>query len=124
MVADTYKPKILFSCPEGWLDSPDGCFYFPTDVWAMNWEEAVGYCQELGGYLAEVLNDETQRFLVEQATSLGTSTNWWLGATDKRSVSFFAFWYQLINHIQQGFLNQVCFKLEKYIKNKLLSFLF
>ena len=89
MVADTYKPKILFSCPEGWLDSPDGCFYFPTDVWAMNWEEAVGYCQELGGYLAEVLNDETQRFLVEQATSLRTSTNWWLGATDQASVSFF-----------------------------------
>ena len=116
--------KNLFSCPEGWLDSPEGCFYFATDVGPMTWDMAVGHCQELGGYLAEVLNDETQRLLVEQATALGTSTNWWLGATDQASVSFFAFWYQLINHIQQSFLNQVCFKLEKHTKNKLLSFLF
>ena len=51
-------------------------------------DEAVGYCQELGGYLAEVLNEETQRFLVEEAATLGTSTNWWLGATDQELVSF------------------------------------
>ena len=81
--------KNLFSCPEGWLDSPEGCFYFATDVGPMTWDMAVGHCQELGGYLAEVLNDETQRLLVEQATALGTSTNWWLGATDQASVSFF-----------------------------------
>ena len=80
--------KNLFSCPEGWLDSPDGCFYFATDVEAKTWDEAVGYCQELGGYLAEVLNEETQNFLVEEATNLGTSTNWWLGATDQDLVSF------------------------------------
>ena len=78
----------LFSCPEGWLDSPHGCFYFATYVEAKTWHEAVEYCQELGGYLAEVLNDETQRFLVQEAMALGTSTNWWLGATDQESVSF------------------------------------
>ena len=78
----------FFSCPEGWLDSPDGCFYFATDAEAKTWDEAIGYCHELGGYLAEVLNEETQNFLVEEAINLGTLTNWWLGATDQDLVSF------------------------------------
>ena len=58
------------------------------NVSAKTWDEAVEYCEEEGGYLAEVLNDETQRFLVEQASVLNTSTSWWLGATDQEWVSF------------------------------------
>ena len=38
--------------------------------------------------MAEVKNDEIQTVLVEEATALGPSTNWWLGATDKELVSF------------------------------------
>jgi hypothetical protein len=91
--------KNHFSCPEGWLDSPEGCFHFATDVETKTWDEAVEYCQELGGYLAEVLNEESQRFLVAEATALGESTNWWLGATDQELVSFFLFWYHQ-SHIQ------------------------
>lgn len=71
------------TCPEGWLDSPEGCFHFATEVETKTWDEAVEYCQALGGYLAEVLNEESQRFLVAEATALGESTNWWLGATDQ-----------------------------------------
>ena len=76
------------SCPNGWISSPHGCFLFPIDVEPKTWNESVEYCQGLGGYLAEVLDDETQRFLVKEATALGTSTNWWIGATDEESVSF------------------------------------
>ena len=82
---------MIHSCPEGWVRSPDGCFFFAIDVQKKNWDKAIEYCEEIGGYLAEVLNDETQQFLVEQATALNTSTSWWLGATDQEWVSFFHF---------------------------------
>ena len=80
--------NLKYSCPEGWITSPHGCFFFAIDIEPKTWEESVGYCEELGGYLAEVENDEVQTFLVEEATALGPSTNWWLGATDKELVSF------------------------------------
>jgi hypothetical protein len=79
---------LNYSCPEGWIRSPNGCFYFAIDVEPTSWNEAVVYCKEIGGYLAEVMNAKTQRLLVEQATALGDSTNWWLGATDQKSVRF------------------------------------
>ena len=83
---------MIHSCPEGWISSPNGCFFFAIDVLPKSWYEAVEYCDAIGGYLAEVLNEETQRFLVEQAIVLGSSNNWWLGATDLKRVSFL-FWY-------------------------------
>ena len=80
------------SCPNGWISSLYGCFLFAIDVEPKTWDESVEYCQGLGGYLAEVLDDETQLFLVKEATALhyalGTPTNWWIGATDEESVSF------------------------------------
>ena len=79
---------MKYSCPEGWITSPHGCFFFAIDIEPKTWEESVEYCEELGGYLAEVKNYEIQTVLVEEATALGPSTNWWLGATDKELVSF------------------------------------
>ena len=79
---------MKYSCPEGWITSPHGCFFFAIDIEPKTWEESAEYCEELGGYLAEVKNDDIQTILVEEATALGSSTNWWLGATDKEVVSF------------------------------------
>merc|ERR1719350_1772739 len=51
----------------------------------MTWYDAVEYCKDIkGGYLAEVLNAETQALLVEEASAL-PPTNWWLGASDEET---------------------------------------
>ena len=52
----------------------------------MDWYAAIDYCRNIDGYLAEVLDNETQYFLKTKALEL-PPTNWWLGATDIESVS-------------------------------------
>jgi len=74
-------------CPADWIDSEEGCFYFANEVGdeGMTWYDAVEYCKDIkGGYLAEVLNAETQALLVEEASVL-PPTNWWLGGSDEES---------------------------------------
>ena len=57
----------------------------------MTWYDAVEYCKDIkDGYLAEVLNAETQALLVEEASAL-PPTNWWLGASDEETVSTFKY---------------------------------
>ena len=77
------------SCPDNWINSEQGCFYFANEVEeGMTWYEAVDYCKGLDGYLAEVLNAETQSLLVAQAELLSqTQRHWWLGASDEENVS-------------------------------------
>ena len=87
---------ILFSatpaptCPDDWLDSDHGCFYFANEVGSMTWNEATEYCESQNAYLAEVLTYETQTFLEFHGTSL-PATNWWVGATDQTTVSTIVF---------------------------------
>jgi hypothetical protein len=57
------------SCPENWINSEQGCFYFANEVKeGMTWYEAVDYCKGLDGYSMLI-------------------TNWWLGASDEETVS-------------------------------------
>jgi serine/threonine protein kinase len=59
-----------------------GKFYrlFPEK---MSWHDARSRCQELGGHLAVVTNDEQNRFLTSLARERGIEMAW-LGATDER----------------------------------------
>ena len=75
-----------FSCPNNWIDSKNGCFFFATEEESMNWYDALEYCKGLDAYLAEVHDNETQILLETQAALL-PPTNWWLGATDEENVS-------------------------------------
>ena len=77
---------IFSSCPQDWISSVNGCFYFATDVESMTWYQAYDYCKSLDAYLAEILNNETQILLETYAADL-PPTNWWIGATDEQSVS-------------------------------------
>ena len=56
----------------------------------MSWSEAQSFCFNLGGYLAEVRNQGTLTFLEANAPVINGPYGhyWWLGATDKESVSF------------------------------------
>ena len=52
----------------------------------MTWYDAKDYCEGLDAYLAEVPNAETQNILQTHAATL-SPVNWWLGATDEKTVS-------------------------------------
>ena len=75
----------------------------------MTWYDAVEYCKDIkDGYLAEVLNAETQALLVEEASAL-PPTNWWLGASDEETVSTFKY----IENLKVG-----VFEIKSYVLNR------
>jgi len=89
---DPTPPPPPPGCPADWIDSEEGCFYFANEVGneGMTWYDAVEYCKDIkDGYLAEVLNAETQALLVEEASAL-PPTNWWLGASDEETEGSWA----------------------------------
>jgi hypothetical protein len=81
---------MYFSCPENWIDSEQGCFFFANEELGMDWHRAVDYCKDLDAYLAEVLDNEIQTLLATEA-SLLPPTNWWIGASDEENVSTFKY---------------------------------
>ena len=52
----------------------------------MTWFEAKDYCESQDSYLAEVLNSDIQDLLEVHGSKL-PGANWWLGATDRETVS-------------------------------------
>ena len=75
------------------LDAKSGrCYFFAQDV-KVNWTEAVKYCEEQGGFLTDIPNQETQDLLVDlnpyNDVYGAFHTRWWIGANDisKTSVS-------------------------------------
>merc|ERR1719342_1502513 len=45
-------------CPDGWIESLEGCFLFHHSANVMTWREAQEECERLGGYLAEIGSEE------------------------------------------------------------------
>ena len=74
---------LLFSCPETWINSELGCFYFAAEAGQLNWFDAQDYCNKLyeNAYLAEIKDIETQN-LVRNLANQQPDFNWWLGASD------------------------------------------
>merc|ERR1719481_1096470 len=73
-------------CPEGWIESLEGCFLFHNSANSMTWREGQEECEILGGYLAEIGSEEEQTFLASIATLeeelIGTAS-WLIGLTDQ-----------------------------------------
>ena len=71
------------SCPEGWIESIEGCFYFAHtgeerkrkqnkvylvfSATGLTWREGQELCENLGGHLAEIKSEEQNTFLVSLA---------------------------------------------------------
>jgi len=74
------------SCPDGWIDGGHiGCFYFQSEEKKLNWVEAQGACEMLGGYLAEIKTEEQNNFVESMAIieeSFSGVKSWWLGLND------------------------------------------
>ena len=52
-----------YICPDNWVyDEHDSCFYFGLEN--STWIEAADFCDELDGFLAEVIDEEQAKFLV------------------------------------------------------------
>ena len=47
----------------------------------MNWNEAKEYCTSNGGYLTDILDQETQDFIAETSGNFPGIT-WWIGGND------------------------------------------
>ena len=37
--------NIFCSCPDNWIDTVEGCFYFANEEEGMTWYEAIDYCK-------------------------------------------------------------------------------
>jgi len=73
-------------CPDGWIESLEGCFLFHHSANIMTWREAQEECEKLGGFLAEIGSQEEQTFLMSIATLeeelIGTA-EWHIGLSDQ-----------------------------------------
>lgn len=71
-------------CPDGWVESIEGCFYFHSTQ-TLSWLEAQAACESIGGYLAEPQTEDQAVLLRSLATleqsNLGADI-WWIGLTD------------------------------------------
>merc|ERR1712240_35264 len=77
-------------CPEGWVNSIEGCFlfYYHKNV---NWHEAQYECEKVGGFLAEPKTQQqvdmlkSIAFLEDSLVDPWDKPNgtWWIGLTDQ-----------------------------------------
>merc|ERR1712083_945905 len=73
-------------CPNGWVDGRQvgehgACYLFANDGDGLNWNEAKEYCTSNGGYLTDILDEETQEFIAETSGNFPGVT-WWIGGND------------------------------------------
>jgi len=74
------------TCPDGWVDGRKigehgGCYLFANDGPGVNWNEAKEFCNDNGGYLADIMDQETQDFIAKTSGNFPEAT-WWIGGND------------------------------------------
>ena len=52
----------------------------------VSWYGAKEFCESKGGFLADVLNQETQDFINKRTQQDYHTTDWWLGGNDIQKV--------------------------------------
>merc|ERR1712172_387230 len=70
------------TCPDGWVDGRKigehgGCYLFANDGQGVNWNEAKEFCEANGGYLADIMDQETQDFIAKTSGNFPEAT-WWM----------------------------------------------
>merc|ERR1711915_76071 len=71
-------------CPDGWIESLEGCYYFESSQ-ELKWMDAQVVCESIGGHLAEPKTmDEV--IILKSLAMLEHSNldieSWWIGLTD------------------------------------------
>ena len=81
---------LLGKCPDGWLNAGElgGCYLFAPNGPGLNWQQSVDYCASIGGYLTDILNQETETFLDNSGfVQSNPNVRWWIGGNDIAQVS-------------------------------------
>ena len=78
-------------CPNGWLSGLDKkygeCYKFATETFAGTYDNAKNYCiSEYGGYLTDILNQQTQDFLASNIPG-ELRFRWIIGGNKNEAVS-------------------------------------
>ena len=88
-----YKQCVLYflgECPDGWLNAGElgGCYLFAPNGPGLNWQQSVDYCASIGGFLTDILNQETETFLESSGfVESNPDVRWWIGGNDIAQVS-------------------------------------
>ena len=64
------RPQISGSngnCPDWWTKSATGCYYFGEKF--MTWRNSKTFCENIGGFLAEIQNPQQQIFMENMSRS-------------------------------------------------------
>ena len=81
---------FLGECPDGWLNARElgGCYLFAPNGPGLNWQQSVDYCASIGGFLTDILNQETETFLESSGfVQSNPNVRWWIGGNDIAQVS-------------------------------------
>ena len=84
---------LLGECPDGWLNAGElgGCYLFAPNGPGLNWQQSVAYCASNGGFLTDILNQETETFLENSGfVQSNPNVRWWIGGNDIAQVSTIA----------------------------------
>ena len=78
--------RDIETCPDGWVDGRKigehgGCYLFANDGQGVNWNEAKEFCEANGGYIADIMDQETQDFIAKTSGNFPEAT-WWIGGND------------------------------------------
>merc|ERR1719342_1067587 len=80
------KTEAEIRCPDGWLFFDEKCYLFNYEATIMTWREGQEECESLGGYLAEITNEQQQQYVMTTASLyeeiLGTKS-WFIGLSDQ-----------------------------------------
>ena len=83
--------SLIGDCPSGWLNAGElgGCYIFAIgDGTALNWQQSKDYCESIGGFLTDILNQETEDFLANSGfIQSNPLKRWWIGGNDIENVS-------------------------------------
>ena len=85
------KLIVIGECPSGWLNAGElgGCYLFSPNGPGLNFYEAKDFCVSVGGFLTDILNQETQDFIDNSGFRQSNPTiSWWIGGCDNAIVSF------------------------------------
>ena len=66
-----------------------GCYIFAIgDGTGLNWQQSKDYCESIGGFLTDILNQETEDFLANSGfIQSNPLKRWWIGGNDIENVS-------------------------------------
>ena len=86
-----YVNNVAGECPSGWLNAGElgGCYLFAPTGPGLDFYQAKDFCVSVGGYLTDILNQETQDFLDNSGFRQSyPAISWWVGGCDNAIVSF------------------------------------